>query len=244
MIRARDRLIFALDTATLGEALVYVGMLKDSVGLFKVGLELFVNAGPGGLSEIRQTAPGCGIFLDLKFHDIPATVLGAFKSASSLGVDLLTVHVAGGRAAMEAVGAITDTGTIALGVTVLTSLSIIDLNEVGTDTAKFSDPSALVLERARLAKDCGLMGVVSSPKEVRAIKEALGEDFIVVTPGIRPAEAKETDDQKRVATPYSAILDGADYIVVGRPIRDASDPAKAAKLIVEEIEKALKDRSK
>ena len=243
MTRARDSLIFALDTATLGEALVYAAMLKDRVGLFKIGLELFVNAGPGGLSEIRQTAPNCGIFLDLKFHDIPATVLGAFRSVISLGADLLTVHVSGGRAAMEAVAGISDTGTIALGVTVLTSLSTDDLREIGIDTAKFSEPSALVLERARLARDSGLKGVVASPKEVRAIKEALGEDFIVVTPGIRLADASETDDQKRVATPYSAILDGADYIVVGRPIRDASDPARAAKGIVDEIERALKDRS-
>lgn len=244
MIRAKEKLIFALDTATLGEALVYVGLLKDQVGLFKVGLELFVNAGPRCFSEIRQIAPDCGVFLDLKFHDIPATVLGAFRSASSLGIDLLTVHVSGGRGAMEAVGEVLDTGTIALGVTVLTSLSTDDLREVGIDTEKFSEPSALVLERARLARDAGLKGVVSSPNEVRAIKEALGSDFIVVTPGIRMAEARDTDDQKRVATPYNAILDGADYIVVGRPIRDSEDPVNSAKEICLEIERALKDRSK
>jgi orotidine-5'-phosphate decarboxylase len=242
MSNAKDKLIFALDVATLGEAMVYAGLLKDQVGMFKVGLELFVNAGSGGLSAIRQTAPNCGIFLDLKFHDIPATVLRAFKSASGLGVDLLTMHVGGGRASMEAVGKVVGTGTIALGVTVLTSLSIEDLGEVGIDTGKFSEPEALVLERARLAQDSGLKGVVSSPKEVKAIKEALGKDFIVVTPGIRLADAEGDDDQKRIATPYSAILDGADYIVVGRPIRDAPDPAGAAKEIVDEIERALQDR--
>ena len=136
-----------------------------------------------------------------------------------------------------------DCTTIALGVTVLTSLSTEDLKEVGIDTAKFSEPSSLVLERARLAKEAGLKGVVSSPKEVRAIKEALGDDFIVVTPGIRLAGAEGTDDQKRVATPYSAISDGADYIVVGRPIRDAADPVGAAKKIVDEIDRALSDKA-
>ncbi len=243
MANAKERLIFALDTATLGEALAYVDMLKEQVGLFKVGLELFVNAGPQALSAIRQTAPDCGIFLDLKFHDIPATVLGAFNSASKLGADLLTVHVGGGRESMEAVSAVKETGTLAIGVTVLTSLSTEDLGEVGIDTARFNEPAMLVVERARLAKDSGLRGVVSSPKEVRMIKEALGDDFIVVTPGIRLADAEGTDDQKRVATPYSAIKDGADYIVVGRPIRDAGDPADAAKKIVDEIERALSEKA-
>ena len=241
MKRAKDRLIFALDTEGLDSALDYVRLLKEDVGLFKVGLELFVNAGPGAVAAIKKAAPECGVFLDLKFHDIPATVKGAFKSASVLGVDLLTIHVGGGRAMMEALSEGTSPPLV-LGVTVLTSLSADDLNEVGIDMEKFSEPSSLVLDRARLAKDAGLMGVVSSPKEVRAIKEALGEDFIVVTPGIRLADAKGGDDQKRVATPYSAITDGADYIVVGRPIRDAPDPACAAKAIVKEIEKALSKR--
>ena len=243
MANAKERLIFALDTATLEEALVYVDMLKDDVGLFKVGLELFVSSGPKALSAIRQSAPECGIFLDLKFHDIPATVLGAFSSASKLGADLLTLHVGGGRSSLEAVSKVADTGTIAIGVTVLTSLSTEDLVEVGIDTVKFSEPAKLVLERARLAKDAGLKGVVSSPKEVRMIKESLGDDFIVITPGIRLAGAQGTDDQKRIATPYSAVLDGADYIVVGRPIREAEDPASAAKAIVVEIERALSEKA-
>lgn len=242
MSKAKEKLIFALDTPTLDEALEYARLLKDHVGLFKVGLELFVGAGPGALTAIKEAAPLCGIFLDLKFHDIPATVLGAFKSASKLGADLLTVHVGGGRASLEALSSIKDNSTIALGVTVLTSLSTEDLNEVGIDTDRFSEPSELVLERARLAKEAGLKGVVSSPKEVRAIKEALGEDFIVVTPGIRLANQEARDDQKRVATPYSAITDGADYIVVGRPIRDADNPVQAAKQITEEIERALSEK--
>lgn len=243
MNNAKERLIFALDTPHLESALEYVRLLKDHVGLFKVGLELFVEAGPLALGAIKEAAPECGIFLDLKFHDIPATVLGAFKSAKSLGADLLTVHVGGGRASLEALSSFEDCATIALGVTVLTSLSKEDLKEVGIDTAKFSEPSSLVLERARLAKEAGLKGVVSSPKEVRAIKEALGDGFIVVTPGIRLADQQGTDDQKRVATPYSAISDGADYIVVGRPIRDAGDPVGVAKKIVDEIDRALSDKA-
>ncbi len=243
MNKAKEKLIFALDTGALDEALDYARLLKDHVGLFKVGLELFVSAGPAAVSAIKEAAPDCGIFLDLKFHDIPATVLGAFKSASTLGADLLTVHVGGGRSSLEALSSLKDCPTIALGVTVLTSLSTEDLNEVGIDTDRFSEPGALVLERARLAKEAGLKGVVSSPMEVRAIKEALGEDFIVVTPGIRLADREGTDDQKRVATPYSAITDGADYIVVGRPIRDAKNPADAAKEITEEIDRALSEKS-
>lgn len=242
MNKAKEKLIFALDVPTMGDAQVYVDMLKDHVGLFKVGLELFVNAGPGAITAIKEAAPLCGIFLDLKFHDIPATVLGAFRSVASLGADLLTVHVSGGRAAMEAVSGHSAVNTIVLGVTVLTSLSTEDLVEVGIDTKRFSEPSALVLERARLAKEAGLKGVVSSPMEVRAIKEALGEDFIVVTPGIRLANQEAADDQKRVATPYSAITDGADYIVVGRPIRDASDPVQAANEITEEISRAISQK--
>lgn len=244
MKNAKGRLIFALDTPHLDSALEYVRLLKAHIGLFKVGLELFVNIGPSGISEIRQNAPDCGIFLDLKFHDIPATMLGALRGAASLGADLLTVHVSGGRAAMEAVSEVTHTSnTIVLGVTVLTSLSTKDLKEIGIDTTRFYEPSMLVLTRARLAKEAGLKGVVSSPKEVRAIKNALGDDFIVVTPGIRPEGGQSTDDQKRVATPYSAITEGADYIVVGRPIRDAKDPAGAARKIVEEIDKALSEKT-
>ena len=243
MSTGKEKLIFALDTPGLESALEYVSLLKGHVGLFKVGLELFVGAGPGTIALIKEAAPECGIFLDLKFHDIPATVLGAFRSASSLGADLLTVHVGGGRASLEALSALEGCPTVAIGVTVLTSLSTGDLKEVGIDTEKFSEPGLLVLERARLAKEAGLKGVVSSPKEVRAIKEALGEDFLVITPGIRLAGAEGTDDQKRIATPYSAIKDGADYIVVGRPIRDAKDPVSIAKKIVDEIDRALSDRA-
>ena len=237
-LTAKDRLIFALDLPDIAQALGYAELLKEHVGLFKIGLELFVKEGPEAVMAIREVAPNVGIFLDLKFHDIPATVLRAYRSAVELGADFVTVHLSEGRPMISAILGEGDTGTTVLGVTVLTSTAADDLTDIGIDPEKFPEPGKLVVHRARMAKEAGLKGFVASPLEARALKEALGDDIIVVTPGIRLADSGK-DDQKRIATPASAIRDGADYLVVGRPIRDAVDPVKTAELIAKEIEGAL-----
>lgn len=235
----KERIIFPLDVPSLNEAIRFAGLLKDHVGVFKIGLELFTACGPAIVSAVKEKAPRNKIFLDMKFHDIPETVRGAMRSASSLGVDFVTVHCDEGssllKAAVEAGGK-----TKVLGVTVLTSLSGEGLIEVGIDP-KYKNPVTLVLHRARLARLSGCAGVVCSGLEARAVKEEFGRNFLIVTPGIR-GKGDDVGDQKRVVTPYEAIYNGADYIVVGRPIRKAADPVKAAMLIAGEIEKALEDR--
>jgi orotidine-5'-phosphate decarboxylase len=174
------------------------------------------------------------VFLDLKYHDIPNTVAGAVGSASRLGVSLLNVHGLGGRAMLEAaVGALPAMGTRLLAVTVLTSHDEESLDQIGV-TGTVSDS---VRRLALLAKEAGLDGVVASPQEVGLIREVCGRDFLVVTPGIRPAGAA-AGDQARAATPAAALAAGADYLVVGRPILDAEDPAAAADAIVHEMERA------
>lgn len=233
-----DRIIFALDVPGLDEAKRYIDLLKDHVGLFKIGLELFVACGPAIVKAVSDRTGGKGIFLDMKFHDIPATVKGAMKSASALGAEFVTVHCDEGRGLLKAV--VEGAGsTKVLGVTVLTSLSKEDLSEIGVD-AKYT-PETLVLHRARLAKLAGCSGVVCSGLEARAVKEEFGSEFAVITPGIR-SSGDPVGDQKRVVTPYEAVYNGADYIVVGRPIRQAPDPVEAAKKIAGEMEKALNDR--
>jgi orotidine-5'-phosphate decarboxylase len=233
------RIIFPLDLPTLDEALKFTDLLKDHVGVFKIGLELFVASGPWAVAAVKDSAPGAGIFLDMKFHDIPATVKGAMGSASSLGVEFVTVHCDEGRgllaSAVEAAGR-----TKVLGVTVLTSLSIEGFKEAGIDP-RFKDAKELVLHRARVAQEAGCAGVVCSGQEARAVKEELGPDFLVVTPGIRSPQ-DDAGDQLRTSTPYEAVKNGADYIVVGRPIRTAPDPVGAASKIAGEIERALKQR--
>ena len=229
----RDRIIFPLDVPTKDEALEYVKLLKDSVGVFKVGLELFVAEGPAIVKTIKAEAPDCKIFLDLKLHDIPETVRRAMKSAASLGADFVTVHC-DNRALLSAVKEAASDGCTVLGVTVLTSLT--------EENLKGQSPGEVVLERAELAKEAGLGGIVCSGQEVKGVKEKFGNDLIAVTPGIRLKDnTVKADDQKRVVTPYDAIRDGADFIVVGRPIRDAKDPVGAAAAIAEEIERALKE---
>jgi orotidine-5'-phosphate decarboxylase len=240
-LSAKDRLIFALDYPGLEEAKKAVVALKAHVGLFKVGLELFVNAGPDVFKAIAENS-GCGIFLDLKFHDIPETVQAAIRAATAHHVQFVTVHASEGKGLLRTVVDKSRMGTKVLAVTVLTSLRQPDLRDIGID--KNLDLLGLVLLRARLAMDAGCAGVVCSGTEVRPIKERIGQGLIAVVPGIRPAwAAVPDDDQKRVTTPRQAILDGADYIVVGRPIRNAKNPAQAADRIVEEIHTALQDRS-
>lgn len=234
----QERIIFALDVPDLSEAIKYIDLLKGHVGVFKVGLELFVSSGPEVVRALSARS-GEGIFLDMKFHDIPETVKGAMRSASRLGAEFVTVHCDEGRGLLKAVIEGNTSGAKVLGVTVLTSLSRRDLAEIGIDP-KYG-PEDLVLHRARLARLAGCNGVVCSGLEAGAVKREFGPDFIVVTPGIR-STGDEVGDQKRVTTPYQAIYNGADYIVVGRPIRKAADPVKAAGLIAEDIGKALKDR--
>lgn len=234
-ISPKDRIIFALDVASVDEASRFTSLLKDHVGMFKVGLELFVACGPAVIKAVRDNG-GRGIFLDLKFHDIPETVKGAMRSASNLGADLVTVHTSDGqammKAAVEAAGA-----SKVLGVTVLTSLTADAFPEAGID-GKFT-PESLVMHRALCAKAAGCAGIVCSGQEARAVREALGPGFLIVTPGVRSAD-DAIGDQKRVVTPFEAVKNGADYIVVGRPIRKAQNPVEAAKRIAGEIEKAVR----
>ncbi len=235
----KDRIIFALDVPNLPEAIKYLDLLKDSVGVFKVGLELFTACGPDVVKAVKERS-GRSVFLDMKFHDIPATVKGAMRSASALGAEFVTVHCDEGKGLLKAVVEGNIGKTKVLGVTVLTSLSGEDLVEIGID-AKYRNPVDLVLHRARLAKMAGCAGVVCSGLEASAVKKEFGEGFLVITPGIR-SSGDDKGDQKRAVTPYEAIMNGADYIVVGRPIRNAPDPKKAAAIIAEEIGKAMEER--
>ncbi len=233
-----ERIIFPLDLPTLDEALGFVRVLKGHVGLFKIGLELFVREGPRAVEAVRGAAPGAGIFLDLKFHDIPATVGRAMRSAAELGVEMATVHCGGGLGVLEAAAEVQEaSGIKVLAVTVLTSLSTEDLRAVGID-ASYQKPADLVIHRARLARLAGCAGIVCSGEEAGAVREEFGPSFLVVTPGIRSA-GDARGDQKRVVTPAMAMEAGADYLVVGRPIREAADPAEAAGKIAREAAEGL-----
>ena len=236
MLQPKDRLIFALDVPDRAEAERYIQLLQAEVGLFKVGLELFVAEGPAFLKFLAESY-GVDYFLDLKFHDIPATVRRA-QIRLLQGARLATVHVDSGRERLKA-----DVEVKLLGVTVLTHLGPEDLAAMGLAPEYARNPSKLVLLRAKLAQEAGCDGVVCAGTEARAIRQAFGPDFLVVCPGIRPAwAAVPGDDQRRITTAYEAIKNGADYIVVGRPIRQADDPAAAARRVVQEIAAGLQDR--
>jgi len=236
-----DRIIFPLDLPSLDEALGFVRLLKGRVGLFKIGLELFVREGPGAVAAVRGIAPEAGIFLDLKFHDIPATVARAMRSAAALGVEFVTVHCGGGIGLLEAAAEVQKGSNLkVLAVTVLTSLSKEDLQGVGIDSA-YQEPADLVIHRARLARAAGCAGVVCSGLEASAVREEFGPSFLIITPGIRSA-GDARGGQKRVMTPAAAMQGGADYSVVGRPIREAEDPAGAAERIAREVEEGLRGK--
>jgi len=232
----RERLIFALDVEHFGEAQELVGLLKGHVGLFKVGKQLFTHSGPKVIDMIRRK--GERVFLDLKFHDIPNTVAKAGEEAAKLGSAMFTVHSMGGYEMMKRT--VESSRNIAkqlnipkpliLAVTILTSMDEGILEEVGIKTPVDQQ----VVRLATLAKRAGVSGVVASPREISLIRDHCGSNFLIVTPGVRPASAAK-DDQKRILTPGEAVRAGADYIVVGRPIREADDPVKAADEIVEEI---------
>jgi len=231
-----EKIIVALDVGNKKEALSLVRELKDAQ-LFKVGMELFTAEGPRLLEEIARL--GKKVFLDLKYHDIPNTVAGAVRSATRHRVHMLTLHSSGGKemlaraaeaAAQEALSYRIPRPYL-LGVTVLTSLKEGELKDLGISASV----EGQVVRLASLAKEAGLDGVVSSPQEIEIIKKELGKDFLVVTPGIRPAWAA-THDQKRVMRPAEAVAKGADYIVIGRPITGASSPQETFLKIVREIE--------
>ena len=223
-----ERIIVALDVPKLAAGLALADRLKGAVGCFKVGLELFTAGGPDAVRWVKARGR---VFLDLKLHDIPETVGRATAAAASLGVDLITVHSGGGRAMLaRAAKEAHDGGARVIAVTALTSLDERDLEEV-----RIQGPLVdLVIARAKLAQDAGCDGVVASPREAAAIRAACGPGFLIVTPGVRPAGAA-VGDQKRVATPRSAVEAGADYIVVGRPITGAPDVRAAAQSIAEEL---------
>jgi orotidine-5'-phosphate decarboxylase len=228
----RSRLAFALDYPTLADARRGAALVRDSVGVLKVGLELFVREGPAAVELGREL--GCDVFLDLKLHDIPETVERAVASAAALGVRYLTLHTAGGPKMLEKAAArARGSDLVLLGVTVLTSLDAADLAAIGIQ----DEPSAQALRLARLGSAAGLGGFVCSAAEVSRLRGALGSGAVLVTPGIRPP-GPAGDDQKRTGTPAGAIRDGSSLLVVGRPIRDAPDPAAAAARIADEIVEA------
>lgn len=235
-----DRIVFPLDFQEVEEALKWVERLKDYVGIFKIGLELFVKQGPAVVEKVKL-AGAEKIFLDLKFHDIPNTVEGAVRSAVSLGIDFITVHILSGRSALER--AVRSAGGIAkvLGVTILTSLDKADLLELGFNGELLTETEELVHRLAFIAQSSGCDGVVVSAKEVRRVKTSF-PNLIAVVPGIRLDDGIK-DDQLRTATPYEAILNGADYLVIGRPIRDAEDPERICQEIHASIKKALSEKN-
>ena len=220
-----DRLIFPLDVESLELALPWVERLRGSVGIFKVGLELFSAAGPEAVRAVRA-ASGAGVFLDVKLHDIPATVEGAARVLRGIGPAMLTVHTSGGKAMLEAAVRGAGPDVRVLGVTRLTSL------EASVDE---------VCELARLAREAGCGGIVCSGAEAAAVRKAVGPTLSIVCPGVRPA-GSDAGDQARVVTPTAAIAAGADYVVCGRPIRDAADPVAAANAIADEIARSLASR--
>ncbi len=238
---ANEKIIVALDVPTADAAVQIALKLRGHVGMFKVGKEIFTAEGPTIARKLL--ADGHKVFLDLKFHDIPNTVRAAAQQAAMLGVSLTTIHASGGRkmiaAAAEGVrAASTSRGsgerTKVLAVTALTSLGPEDMVEIGLQ----GSPEEVVLRLAKLAQSAGADGVVASPREIEAIRKACGPNFLIVTPGIRPASGS-ADDQARTATPASAIRAGADYLVIGRPITGAADPAAAADAIASEMEQEL-----
>lgn len=226
----KDKLIVALDVPDAASAVALAGATAPWVGQFKVGLELFTKCGPEIVTQLKEL--GVGIFLDLKFHDIPNTVAGAVRSACSLGVDLLTIHLGGGPDMVAAAArAAEGSATTVLGVTVLTSSDRRTLEAVGVPTAAVEDQ---VLRLARMGFEHGVGGLVASPLEISLLRQIFGFEFELVTPGIRPPGA-EAGDQKRILTPREAVEAGASRLVVGRPITEASDPGVAAKAILESI---------
>jgi orotidine-5'-phosphate decarboxylase len=229
----KERIIIALDVNSRREALGLIEPLKELTGMVKVGLQLYTAEGPTLVREIVEL--GVNVFLDLKFHDIPNTVRNAAVEAAKLGVSMMTIHTAGGRAMMESVSkSLQDKfgskKPIVVGITVLTSLDDTALQDIGVGSATNDQ----VLRMARLADSSGLDGVVCSPREIRMIRGVARSGFKIVTPGIR-MPGQSADDQERTATPKEAIGAGADYIVVGRSVTNAPDPRAAMQELIQSL---------
>jgi orotidine-5'-phosphate decarboxylase len=223
-MQSRNRLIVAIDRSPRDEILGLVDKLHGVANIFKIGLQAFIANGPSIVREI--TARGENVFLDLKIHDIPNTAGKAVAEGAALGVSMMTVHAAGGEAMLRACAL---ANPLILGVTVLTSIDDRELQRIGFAGTAMDT----VVKLALLVQKSGLRGVVASPHEIESIRQACGDDLIIVAPGIRVNGA--TDDQRRTATPAAAIAAGADYIVVGRPITAAADPRSAAQAIVDSL---------
>jgi orotidine-5'-phosphate decarboxylase len=238
-MQAKDRIVLALDVDTAEEALVLVEKLTDYVGVFKIGMQLFNSAGPDIVNKVHEL--GGRVFVDLKLHDIPNTVGSAGKVLTRLNSYMFNVHAAGGREMMRQAAQDSKSEAEKLGieaplilaVTVLTSISEKELaEEMFISDMKVED---LVVKWALMAKESGLGGVVCSPQEIVPIRQACGPDFKIVTPGIRPLWSA-ANDQKRITTPRQALDQGADYMVIGRPIVQAANPCEAAQMIIDELE--------
>ena len=234
---AAGRIITALDVPDIAAAEVLNGRLGPHAHWVKVGMELFTATGPRIVDDLRDG--GRDVFLDLKFKDIPNTVAGAVRSACGLGVGMLTLHASGGRRMLEAaVAAARETAgedgprPALLAVTVLTSFTLEELDEVAPGGGAMPDR---IVRLARVAWESGCDGIVCSPADLPAVRAELGDDILCVTPGVRPAGSAGGDDQRRVATPASAVADGADCLVVGRPVTKADDPTAALAAIAKEI---------
>jgi orotidine-5'-phosphate decarboxylase len=236
---ARKRLIVALDVPNAAAALAMVNRLEGVCQWFKVGLELFTAAGPAVLEPL--VTRGHSVFLDLKYHDIPNTVAGAVRAAATMGVRMLTVHASGGPAMLAAAQAAVEgvqNPPQLLAVTVLTSMEAAQLQATGVGRG----PADQVKLLAKMGLEAGIRGFVCSPQEVAALRALTGPEGVLVVPGIRPAGAESPtriDDQKRIATPADALRAGASYLVVGRPITQAPDPARAAEAILNEMAAAI-----
>lgn len=241
MIKISNRIIVVLDLSTHQEAKDLIDNLVDVAEWFKVGPQLFTSVGPDIMKEIKSRDKK--LFLDLKFHDIPNTVAKASEAAVELGVDMFNMHVSGGlemmRTASEAAkNKALELGIkkpILLGVTILTSINATNFQQDFGSTKSLEEQ---ILYMAKQAQRAGLDGVVASPQEIELIKNACGEDFVVVTPGVRP-EWSSQDDQKRTMTPQQALAAGADYVVIGRPIYRASEPKEALCRIIRETEESI-----
>jgi orotidine-5'-phosphate decarboxylase len=231
-----SRIIVALDFSSGRQALDLAARLDPALCRVKVGKELFTAAGPQLVAEL--VGRGFEVFLDLKFHDIPNTVASACKVAAGMGVWMMNVHALGGRRMLSAAREAVPPGSAKLiAVTLLTSMERSDLSDIGVE----QDPQEVVARLARLARDCGLDGVVCSALEAPNLRATMGDGFCLVTPGIRPANA-DLNEQKRVTTPREAIENGADYLVVGRPITQAEDPVSMVRRLNDEIRGAVRSR--
>jgi orotidine-5'-phosphate decarboxylase len=227
-ISLRDRLIVALDFPNQAKALALVSVLANAVSIYKIGLQLYTAEGPGIVRAVAAT--GAKIFLDLKLHDIPNTVARAVAATGELGVQMLTVHLSGGRAMLEAAVEARSPTLSLLGVTVLTSATPETLSETGVN----SGIEEQVLRLAELGRKSGIDGLITSPREVGVLRQRLGSQMKLITPGVRPSWAA-ANDQKRFTTPREALKNGADYLVIGRPITADPDPQAAVERLLEEI---------